>query len=301
MFRKDISVSRSVKNVIRDALLEVTRRRHDLLTVEHLLFALTKNIQGRDLIENSGAQIEPLRAYLEGFFQNEMEPSSQPIKFDIPQTDGVQRVIERVVQFVRRAGRNQVEVPDLLVSIFDEDNSYAQYYLRRLGMDRLSLITNIAESSSRGSNDRSDEEGGAGKDDPLAEFTVDLTARAEEGKIDPLVGRDKELDRAIEVLCRRRKNNPLFVGDPGVGKTALAEGLAMRIAEGNVPEMFKAMRIYSLDMGTALAGTRYRGDFEQRLKSIVDALKKLPNAILFIDEIHTLVGAGATTGCLKPA
>lgn len=308
MFRKDIMVSKGVKNVLKDALMEVTMRKHEWLTVEHLLYAITKNTQGRELLEKVGVDIERLCQYLEMFFQKELEQTAQYGSQIIPQTAGVQRVIDRVVVFVRNAGRNQVEIPDLLVAIFDEDHTYAQYYLRSLGVDRLNLVTVISQSgaSRQGCEKCEDEEND--KRDPLEKYTEDLTAKAAEGRLDPLVGREHELDRAIEVLCRRRKNNPLFVGDPGVGKTAMAEGLALRIAEGKIPEMFRDTRIFSLDMGSTLAGTRYRGDFEARLKSIVEALKKIPKAILFIDEIHTLVGAGATTGgsmdasnLLKPA
>lgn len=308
MFRKDILVSSGVRNILKDAFIEVNRRRHEWLTVEHLLFAATKNSQSVGLMESSGVNINQLRACLETYFQNEVDEAINFTKFEVPQTDAVQRVIERVVTFVRRSGRNQVEVPDVLVAILDEDNSYAQYFLRKLGMDRSSLIASIAQMGASKNSCGSCEDEDGDKTDPLAKFTVDLTAKAAEGKLDPLVGREEELDRAVEVLCRRRKNNPLFVGEPGVGKTAMAEGLALRIAEGNVPERFRGTRVFSLDMGSALAGTRYRGDFEARLKSIVEAIGKIPNAILFIDEIHTLVGAGATTGgsmdasnLLKPA
>lgn len=304
-------LSKSVQSVLRDALMEVQRRRHDLLTVEHVLYALCKSAKGRILLEGSGVGIGLLREQLEGFFRRELEVVEQGGKYEIAQTEGVQRVLERALGHVRHSGRDLVEIGDLLVSIMEEEDSFAHYFLRKQGVERLDIVTFISNNSpsdngARG--EKSDDDSPRGKGDPLAEFTIDLTARARAGAIDPLVGREMELDRAIEVLCRRRKNNPLFVGDPGVGKTALAEGLALRIAEGNVPEMFAKTRIFSLDMGSALAGTRYRGDFEARLKAIVDALKKTPHAILFIDEIHTIVGAGATSGgsmdasnLLKPA
>ncbi|MDE5831711.1 MAG: ATP-dependent Clp protease ATP-binding subunit ClpA [Desulfovibrio sp.] len=301
-------LSRSVQSVLRDALMEVQKRRHDYLTVEHVLYAFLKSAKGRAILEGSGAGVGILREQLEGFFQTQMEPVSPGDKYEIAQTEGVQRVIERALNQVRSSGRDVVELGDLIVAIMDEEDSYARFFLQKQGIERIDLITFISNNSETGSSCCGKDEDSREKGDPLKEFTVDLTQRAKDGKIDPLIGRDSELDRAIEVLCRRRKNNPLFVGDPGVGKTALAEGLALRIAKGEVPEMFADMRIYSLDMGTALAGTRYRGDFEGRLKAIVDALKKKPNAILFIDEIHTLVGAGATSGgsmdasnLLKPA
>lgn len=306
-------LSKNVQNVFRDALIEVQRRRHDLLTVEHVLYAICKNNTGRAILEGSGAGVGLLKDQLEHFFRTELQIVSQDGKYEIAQTDEVQRVLERAMNHVHRSGRDLIEVGDLLVSIIEEEGSYATYFLRKQGIERLDLVTSVSRfrdesASSSSACGKCDDEENRGKNDPLAEFTVDLTQKAREGKIDPLVGRQQELDRAIEVLCRRRKNNPLFVGEPGVGKTALAEGLAHRIAEGNVPEMFLNTRIFSLDMGSALAGTRYRGDFEQRLKALVDTLKKMPNAILFIDEIHTIVGAGATSGgsmdasnMLKPA
>ena len=305
-------LSKSVQSVVRDALMEVQKRRHDLLTVEHLLYAFCKSAKGRTILEGSGAGVGLLREQLEGFFRSELAVVDSTDKYGIAQTDGVQRVLERALVHVRSAGRSLVELGDLIIAIIDEENSYAQYYLRKQGVERLDILNFISHHMEEGNGSRGtradDENYKSAGNDPLAEFTQDLTARAREGKIDPLIGRDQELDRAIEVLCRRRKNNPLFVGDPGVGKTALAEGLALRIANGSVPEPFLNTRIFALDMGGILAGTRYRGDFEARIKAIVEALKKMPDTILFIDEIHTIVGAGATTGgsmdasnLLKPA
>ncbi|WP_022655112.1 ATP-dependent Clp protease ATP-binding subunit ClpA [uncultured Desulfovibrio sp.] len=314
-------LSKSVQSVLRDALMEVQRRRHDLLTVEHVLYALTNSMKGRGMLEGSGASVAVLREQLEGFFRTELEVVDQPGKYEVTQTDGVQRVLERALKHIRSAGRDVVELGDLLIAIMDEEESYALFFLRRQGVERLDVLTFISHGLGEGGGSRGVGESGTGeaddgasggaraaKGDPLVQYTVDLTARAREGKIDPLVGREQELDRAIEVLCRRRKNNPLFVGDPGVGKTALAEGLALRIAEGRVPEMFADTKLFALDMGLVLAGTRYRGDFEGRLKAIVQALKAMPEAILFIDEIHTIVGAGSTSGgsmdasnLLKPA
>ncbi len=295
-------LSKDVQLVIRDALMEAHRRRHDLLTVEHILFALTNSMRGRILLEGSGVSVPVLREQLEEFFRHEMESVVQDGPFEVMQTEGVQRVLERAMSQIRSAGRDSVELGDLLVSIMDEEQSYAHFYLRKQGVERLDVLTFVSHGmeDSRGSRGvaPAQEENGQGdsKGNPLELYAVDLTARAREGKIDPLVGRTTELDRAVEVLCRRRKNNPLFVGDPGVGKTALAEGLALRITSGNVPEMFAHTKLYALDMGLLLAGTRYRGDFEGRLKAVVHKLKEEPDAILFIDEIHTIVGAGSTSG-----
>lgn len=302
-------LSKSVQDVLRDAVMEVQRRGHDMLTVEHLLFSLTKSIKGRTILEGSGAGVGLLREQLEGFFRAELGSAPQTGEYKIAQTEGVQRVLERALGQVRSSGRAAVEMGDLLIAIMDEEESYARYFLRKQGVERLDVLTFISHGMEPEGTERPQEDSdkAAGKD-PLAEFTVELTAKAREGKIDPLVGRSQELDRAIEILCRRRKNNPLFVGDAGVGKTAMAEGLALRIAEGRVPELFAGTRIFALNMGLLVAGTRYRGDFEARIKAIVEAFKTMPNAILFIDEIHTLVGAGETSGgsldaanMLKPA
>ncbi|MDR3357923.1 MAG: ATP-dependent Clp protease ATP-binding subunit ClpA [Desulfovibrio sp.] len=303
-------LSDDVQNILRDALMEVHRRKHELLTVEHLLYALTNSMKGRMILEGSGASVRALREQLEGFFRTEMI-SVEKAEVDIAQTLGVQRVLGRAFNHIRSAGRKTVEIGDLLVAIIDEDESYATFYLRKQGVERLDVLTFVSHGleGGNGSLGVSVEKGETKTDDdPLAKFTVELTALAGKGGIDPLIGRRDELQRAIEVLCRRRKNNPLFVGDPGVGKTALAEGLALRIAEGRVPQMFTGAKIFALDMGLVLAGTRYRGDFENRLKAVIQALKNTPAAILFIDEIHTLVGAGATSGgsmdasnLLKPA
>lgn len=302
-------LSKSVQDVLRDAVMEVQRRGHDMLTVEHLLFSLTKSIKGRTILEGSGAGVGLLREQLEGFFRAELGSAPQTGEYKIAQTEGVQRVLERALGQVRSSGRAAVEMGDLLIAIMDEEESYARYFLRKQGVERLDVLTFISHGMEPEGTERPQEDSDktAGKD-PLAEFTVELTAKAREGKIDPLVGRSQELDRAIEILCRRRKNNPLFVGDAGVGKTAMAEGLALRIAEGRVPELFAGTRIFALNMGLLVAGTRYRGDFEARIKAIVEAFKTMPNAILFIDEIHTLVGAGETSGgsldaanMLKPA
>lgn len=301
-------LSKSVQDVLRDAVMEVQRRGHDMLTVEHLLFSLTKSIKGRTILEGSGAGVGLLREQLEGFFRAELESAPQTGEYKIAQTEGVQRVLERALGQVRSSGRAAVEMGDLLIAIMDEEESYARYFLRKQGVERLDVLTFISHGMEPEGTERPQEGDRKAGKDPLAEFTVELTAKAREGKIDPLVGRSQELDRAIEILCRRRKNNPLFVGDAGVGKTAMAEGLALRIAEGRVPELFAGTRIFALNMGLLVAGTRYRGDFEARIKAIVEAFKTMPNAILFIDEIHTLVGAGETSGgsldaanMLKPA
>ena len=310
-------LSNDVQNVLKDALMDVQLRKNDLFTLEHILFALAKHPHGKRLLAGCGVDLELLRSQLEALFRDELDVVDMDERYEIYQTDSVQRAMERAIRHIRSAGRKQMELGDLLVAIFEESESYASYYLRKQGIERIDILTLVSHgvengNGSKGTESRAAADGrtekGRKPEEVLAEFAVDLTARAAEGRIDPLVGREAELDRAIEVLCRRRKNNPLFVGDAGVGKTAIAEGLALRIARGEVPEKFANARIFALDMGMLLAGTRYRGDFESRLKNVIQAARDLPGAILFIDEIHTIVGAGATSGgsldasnLLKPA
>ncbi len=300
-------LSTDVQEVISLAVMTMQERQHEMLTVEHLLYGMTLTKQGRRILAGCGADIQALAASLDEFFAKEMAqvPQAAPPE-KIMQTPGVQRTLERALGHIRSAGRPRVELGDLLVALMDEESSYAAYFLRRQRVERLHVLTFISHGMEEGNGSRGvgeesaddsrKEDTGADGEDALARYTTDLTARAAGGRIDPLVGRAAELDRAMEVLCRRRKNNPLFVGDPGVGKTALAEGLALRISQGRVPRPLRDARLFALDMGLVLAGTRYRGDFELRLKKIVEALQALPHALLFIDELHTIVGAGATSG-----
>lgn len=306
-------LGRHLQIVLNNAVLDVRRRRHEFLTLEHVLYAMTLESHGRMLIEGCGANAAVLREQLQDFFRTHMEILSTDETVEIIQTDGVQRVLDNALHQIRSAGRDMVELGDVLAAIMDEEDTFAFHYLRKQGVTRLDVLRYISHSMDmgNGSTGVAPQDGNAtelegenapedaGQDsakDALAKFTVDLVTLAQEGKLDPLVGREAELDRTIEVLFRRRKNNPLFVGEPGVGKTAMAEGLALRIAAGRVPESFKGVRIFSLDMGSVLAGARYRGDFEGRIKAVIAGVRMIPNAIIFIDEIHTIVGAGATSG-----
>ncbi len=287
-------LGRHLQRVLHFALQDVQRRKHEFLTLEHLLFAITSEDHGRILLEGCGANPVILREQLEEFFSQFMELNSGDNANDISQTDSVQRVLESAVRQIQAAGRDQVELGDVLAAIMDEDHAYASYYLKKQGLTR----NDVLEYISHGEHGNGSQGVSTNKDDadPLSRYATELTVKAALGDIDPLVGREQELDRTVEVLCRRRKNNPLFVGEPGVGKTAIAEGLALRIVQGRVPKEFKGTRIFALDMGSLLAGARYRGDFENRLKGVINSLKKIPNALLFIDEIHTIVGAGSTSG-----
>jgi ATP-dependent Clp protease ATP-binding subunit ClpA len=283
------------------AVREAKKRRHEYVSIEHVLFAILFDDSGAQIIESCGGRIEQLTEALEQFFEKRMERIPEEREYVLQQTVGFQRVIQRAVDHARSAEKSEVTVGDILASIFHEKDSYAAFFLNEEGITRLDVVNTIShQMPDTGAPDESDAKtekgGGKRKVDPLKAFTTDLVKRCADGKVDPLIGRRLEMERTIQVLCRRRKNNPVFVGEPGVGKTAMAEGLAMRIHEKKVPDLLTDVEIYALDLGALLAGTKFRGDFEQRLKGVLAALKKKPNAILFIDEIHTIVGAGATSG-----
>jgi len=295
-------ISKELSETLGFAVREAKRRRHEYVCVEHLLFAILYDSEGIEIIENCGGNIENLKNSLESFFGDRMESIPESDEYVLQQTVGFQRVIQRAINHVRSAEKQEVDVSDILASIFQEKDSHAEYFLTEEGITRLDVLSFISHNDTKlPFRERPDEFVRPGprekkkKTDALEAFTVDLVKSAAEGKLDPLIGRELEMERTIQVLCRRRKNNPIFVGDPGVGKTAMAEGLALKINSGSIPDLLKDIRIYSLDLGGLLAGTKFRGDFEQRLKGVLSALKKKKNAILFIDEIHTTVGAGATS------
>ena len=307
------------------AFVEARQQRHEFITVEHLLLALLDNPSASEVLKAYSANIDELRKSLTQFIGDNTPQVAGTDDVDTQPTLGFQRVIQRAIMHVQSTGSGKKEVTgaNVLVAIFGEKDSHAVYYLHQQGVTRLDVVNFIAHGirkgeppeASKGDADASSEEGAATpggerneKASPLDQFTVNLNQQAKEGKIDPLIGREYEVERTIQILCRRRKNNPLLVGEAGVGKTAIAEGLAWRITEGTVPEVLAEANVYSLDMGALLAGTKYRGDFEQRLKGVLKALKDKPHAVLFIDEIHTLIGAGAASGgtmdasnLLKPA
>ena len=304
------------------AFVEARQQRHEFITVEHLLLALLDNPSAAEVLRACSANIDDLRSSLSNFIKDNTPQVAGSDEVDTQPTLGFQRVIQRAIMHVQSTGNGKKEVngANVLVAIFGEKDSHAVYYLHQQGVTRLDVVNFIAHGIKKGEppepakaeNQAEGEEGGGSerseKASPLEQFTQNLNQLAKEGKIDPLIGRHYEVERTIQILCRRRKNNPLLVGEAGVGKTAIAEGLAWRITQNDVPEILAEAVVYSLDMGALLAGTKYRGDFEQRLKGVLKSLKDKPNAILFIDEIHTLIGAGAASGgtldasnLLKPA
>jgi ATP-dependent Clp protease ATP-binding subunit ClpA len=308
------------------AFVEARQQRHEFITVEHLLLALLDNPSAAEVLRACSANIDDLRKSLTNFIKDNTPQVAGTDEVDTQPTLGFQRVIQRAIMHVQSTGNGKKEVTgaNVLVAIFGEKDSHAVYYLHQQGVTRLDVVNFIAhgirksdppeqpkQADGQQGNAGEGEEGGNEKSEkasPLEQFTVNLNQHAKDGKIDPLIGREYEVERTIQILCRRRKNNPLLVGEAGVGKTAIAEGLAWRITEGAVPEVLADATVYALDMGALLAGTKYRGDFEQRLKGVLKGLKDKPGAILFIDEIHTLIGAGAASGgtldasnLLKPA
>src|SRR6478672_5275701 len=293
------SFARELEQTLHNALGEASRRRHEYATLEHLLIALIDDEHASKVMTACGVSRDELRASVKQYLDNELTALVADSATDPTPTSGFQRVVQRAILHVQSSGRDDVTGANVLVALFSERESYAVYFLQQQDMSRLDAVSFISHGVGKGStpsetstpkgadedkSSKSETKSGKGES-ALKQFTVDLNEKAKAGKVDPLIGRGPEVDRTVQILCRRSKNNPLYVGDPGVGKTAIAEGLARKIIEGDVPEVLKDAVIYSLDMGALLAGTRYRGDFEERLKQVVNELEKLPDAILFIDEI----------------
>ncbi len=318
------SFAESLEATLHNALKHAADRSHEYATLEHLLLALIDDADAAKVMQACGVEIGELSDIVITYLDTELESLKVEGKVDPAPTSGFQRVVQRAILHVQSSGKDIVTGANVLVALFSERESYAVYFLQQQDMSRLDAVSFISHGIGKdgklseprmvtGSEERAEEADDSKakkekKESALDQFTVNLNEKAKQGRIDPLIGRSEEVDRTVQILCRRSKNNPLYVGEPGVGKTAIAEGLARRIVENQVPEVLLPAVIYSLDMGALLAGTRYRGDFEERLKAVVTELEKLPDAILFIDEIHTVIGAGATSGgamdasnLLKPA
>ena len=301
-------LSRNLEQTLHRALALATERNHEYATLEHLLLSLTEDRDSVAVLRACGVDLEQLPRDLTDFIDNELSDIGRSRDGEPKPTAGFQRVVQRAVIHVQSSGREEVTGANVLVALFSERESHAVYFLQLHDMSRLDAVNYISHGIAkvtgesrpqtvRGADEDSAEDKGMQKgEEALEAFCVNLNRKAEEGRIDPLIGRQKEIERTIQILCRRNKNNPLYVGDSGVGKTAIAEGLAKRIVDGDVPEVLSGATIYSLDMGALLAGTRYRGDFEERLKSVMTELENTEGSILFIDEIHTIIGAGATSG-----
>ena len=319
------SFAANLEKTLHAALSDAGERRHEYATLEHLLLALISDEDAAQVMTACGVDLNELSAVVQQYLEQEYQSLQSDDGADPQPTAGFQRVIQRAILHVQSSGKDTVTGANVLVALFSERDSYAVYFLQQQDMSRLDAVSFISHGIGKGGkptesrppqgaeeaqNADNGEQAKAAekKETALDQFTVNLNKKAEDGKVDPLIGRGPEVDRTVQILCRRSKNNPLYVGDPGVGKTAIAEGLARKIVEGEVPEVLQDAVIYSLDMGALLAGTRYRGDFEERLKQVVNELEGMPDAVLFIDEIHTVIGAGATSGgamdasnLLKPA
>jgi ATP-dependent Clp protease ATP-binding subunit ClpA len=303
-------LSNELETCINKAFHEARAGRHEFLTVEHLLHAILQTPKVREVLRACGAESDRLSTELHAHIEASTPRLKAGEDREVQPTLGFQRVLQRAVFHVQSSGRKEVGVANVLIAIFSEKQSHAVFLLGKEGVSRLDVVNFVAHGAPKDGEEKADkEEAAAPGADPreadggsaLEKYATNLNQRAEAGKIDPLIGRHMEVERTIEILCRRRKNNPLFVGEAGVGKTAIAEGLARRIVEGQVPEVLAGATIWSLDMGSLIAGTKYRGDFEKRLKSVLAELRKQPGAILFIDEIHTVIGAGAASGGVMDA
>jgi ATP-dependent Clp protease ATP-binding subunit ClpA len=307
-------ITRDLQSTFSFAVNDSVRRRHEYITLEHLLFALLHNPIAVDVVRNCGGDAEVLKKEVDGFLQKQMERVPEGRDVVPAKTTTFQRVLEHAVLHAQSSGQSEINAGHMLAALFEARRSQAVYLLRQQGITRLDVLNYISHGVSKIAppeieyveDHEAEEQAPAG--DPLQKFAVNLVERAARGEIDPLIGRIPELERTIQILCRRKKNNPIYVGEPGVGKTAIAEGLALKIQRDEVPEVLRGAEVYSLDMGAVLAGTKYRGEFEQRFKGVISALIRKKNAILFIDEIHTIVGAGAVSGgsmdasnILKPA
>ncbi|MGM0417284.1 MAG: ATP-dependent Clp protease ATP-binding subunit ClpA [Thermodesulfobacteriota bacterium] len=295
-------ISKELSATLGFAVREAKKRRHEYVCVEHVLFAILHDAYGIEIIESCGGNVQVLKSDLKTYFDEHLETMPEDSNYVLQQTIGFQRVIQRAVNHAKAAEKQTINVGDIIVSIFEEEHSHATFFLKKESIKRIDILNYIAhgqgseayKKSGFGFDSGAVEQDEKTENTALAQYTVDMIEKAASGKIDPLIGRSSEVNRSMQVLCRRRKNNPVFVGDPGVGKTAVAEGLAQKIFEGDVPDKLMNAKIYALDLGSLLAGTKFRGDFEQRLKKVLKELESMDDAILFIDEIHTIVGAGAT-------
>jgi ATP-dependent Clp protease ATP-binding subunit ClpA len=302
-------LSNELEYCLNDAFHQAREARHEYLTVENLLLAILDTPKVREILKACGADLVKLKQELKEHLDQSTPKLEETEENEVQPTLGFQRVLQRAVFHVQSSGKKEVGVGNVLVAIFSEKQSHAVYLLNRQNVSRLDVVNYISHGLSKIAEEKTDKEEATsdgerdaeGSGSALEKYAANLNRMAQEGRIDPLIGRKLEVERTIEILCRRRKNNPLYVGEAGVGKTAIAEGLARLIVEGKVPEVLSDCTIYSLDMGSLIAGTKYRGDFEKRLKSVITELKKIPGAILFIDEIHTVIGAGAASGGVMDA
>ena len=284
-------ISAELNSIFQKALTYAKDQRHEYLTIEHVFFAMLGSTEGIEIIKECGGDVEMMREAIATYLSETMQPLPEDIVQDPFETVALSRMIDTMIKHIQSAQKEQAEVGDLMAAVFEEEHTFANVLLQEQEISRVDVLEVISHQDTGTATSASEE-----SESYLDKYTINLVSKAKEGKIDPVIGRQREIERVVQTLCRRKKNNPLLVGEPGVGKTAIAEGLALRISEDDVPEILKDAPIFALDLSAMLAGTKYRGDFEKRLKGVIDELKMTSDAILFIDEIHTLVGAGAVSG-----
>lgn len=286
-------ISSALNDIFQKSILFAKAQRHEYLTIEHVFYLLLSSQEGSRIILSCGGDIEKMKDQLVYYIQTNIDALPENINQDPLESVALSRLIDSMVRHLQSAGQASADVGDLIAALYEEENTFSYMLLNEYNISRLDILEMISHNHTV--EEKSDSES------YLEKYSINLLKKAKEGKIDPVIGRDNEIKRVIQILCRRKKNNPILIGEPGVGKTAIAEGLALNIASGNVPDILKSSNLYALDLSALIAGTKYRGDFEKRLKGLMDELKQQPNAILFIDEIHTLIGAGATSGTMDAA
>ncbi len=287
-------ISPTLNDIFQKSILFAKRSRHEYLTIEHVFYLLLSSPEGSYIIESCGGDVSNMKTSLANYIQDNIEELPENIDQEPYESVALSRLIDKMVRHIQSAGQMSADVGDLIAALYEEENSFSYMLLEHYNISRLDILEFISHNAEL---DQETEE----KQSPLDKYSINLIQKAKDGKIDPVIGRDGEIQRVTQILCRRKKNNPILVGEPGVGKTAIAEGLALNIAANKVPELLQDSELYALDLGSLLAGTKYRGDFEKRLKAVMDELKQKPKAILFIDEIHTLIGAGSTSGTMDAA
>ena len=286
-------ISQELNEIFQKSILFAKGLRHEYLTIEHVFYLLLSSPEGMHIITACGGDVYKMKEALINYINTNIHPLPSHINNDPYESIALARLIDNMIKHIQSSGQSSADVGDLLAALFDEENTFSYKLLNAYQISRVDLLELISHSDIKTESHESESY--------LEKYAINLLEKAAEGKIDPVIGRDNEIKRVTQILCRRKKNNPLLIGEAGVGKTAIAEGLALNIVAGNVPDIIKQSQLYALDLGALLAGTKYRGDFEKRLKGVMDELKTIPHAILFIDEIHTLIGAGSTSGTMDAA
>ena len=286
-------ISQSLNDVFQRSVLFAKELRHEYLTIDHVFYLLLSSSEGSHIISLCGGDIDKMKEVLINYINTNIDPLPSHIDLDPHESLALSRLVESMIKHLRSSGQNTAEIGDLIAAVFDEENSFSFLLLNKYNISRLDILEIISHTDVKTDGNETESF--------LEKYSINLLEKAKDGKIDPVIGRDKEIKRVVQILCRRKKNNPILVGEAGVGKTAIAEGLALNLVSGDVPDIIKDAELFALDLSALLAGTKYRGDFEKRLKGVMDELKSHPDSILFIDEIHTLIGAGSTSGTMDAA